>query len=77
MKALTTYNLAVKLGTNVTAMIALIDDATKQGTVDLHSDQSWYGLPDGVAEDIKQAYELVTLASNKLNTVLTARTALL
>lgn len=77
MKALETYGLIVKLATQATAMAALIDDATKRAEIDLHSDQSWYGIPEGVSEDVKQAYELIILASNKLNTVLTDKTSLL
>lgn len=77
MKAAETHALAVKLGTAVTALIALINDATKQGNVDEVSDQSGYGIPGGVGDDILEAYNLAILASNKINSVLTTRQTLL
>ncbi len=77
MKAVDAYNLATLLATKATALAALLDDATKQGHVDEHSAQSWFGLPDSALDDIKQAYDLVVLVSNKLNTALTDRTTLL
>jgi len=69
MKTVNAYDVATVLVTKATALQSYLNNATYQGLVDDKSTQTWYGLPEGVIDDLYEAIDLVNIALNKIKTV--------
>ena len=68
------YTMASTLYTNVNTLKTLLNTAANQTEIDDVSQQSWYGLPDAIGDDLTQAIGLIALITAKCNTVISPTT---
>ena len=75
MKTQSAYEVVSVLVTKATTLQTYLGGtAGHQSLVDEHSDQTWYGVPEAVIDDLKQAIDLVVLCQNKVNTIVDPQT---
>ena len=60
--------LLTTLGVKISDLQSYLS-ADGEAELDLHSDHTYYGVVEAIADDIREANDLVTLSLNKVKTV--------
>jgi len=66
------YTLISNVITNAQAIQTMLNNATYQASVDNASAQTWFGIPDSIAQDLRTINDMFSIIQDKLALVLDA-----